>query len=64
MVIQNLMRTVEAAKEIVKTASSQLPEHRDCGCACALRDAIITSKDLIPPHKRKELALLIGKYLE
>ena len=64
MVIQNLMRTVEAAKEIVKTASSQLPEHRDCGCACALRDAIITSKGLIPPHKRKELALLIGKYLE
>jgi 5'-methylthioadenosine phosphorylase len=64
MVIQNLMRSVEAAKDIVKTVSSQLPKHRDCGCAIALRDAIITSRELIPPQKKEELSLLIGKYLE
>jgi 5'-methylthioadenosine phosphorylase len=64
MVIQNLMRSVEAAKEIIKTASSQLPNHRECGCAIALRDAIITSREQIPPQKKEELALLIGKYIE
>ena len=64
MVVQNLMHSVEAAKEIIKTASSQLPEHRECGCAVALRDAIITSRELISPQKKEELAPLIRKYLE
>ncbi len=64
MVIQNLMRTVEAAKEVIMSVSAKLPKRRDCCCANALRDAIITSRDLIPPHKKEELALLIGKYLE
>jgi 5'-methylthioadenosine phosphorylase len=64
MIIQNLMRTVEVAKEIIKSVSTQLPKHRDCCCATALRDAIITSRNLIPPQKKEELALLIGKYLE
>jgi len=63
MVISNLMRSVEAAKEIVKKASAQLPKRRECGCATALRDAIITSRELIPPKKKEELALLLGKYL-
>ncbi|TET13336.1 MAG: S-methyl-5'-thioadenosine phosphorylase [Dehalococcoidia bacterium] len=64
MVISNLMRTVDAAKEAIKKASAQLPQHRGCGCATALKDAIITSRELIPPKKKEELALLIGKYLE
>jgi len=64
MVIQNLMRTVEAAKEVVKSASAQLPKQRGCCCVTALKDAIITSRDLISPQKREELALLIAKYLE
>ena len=29
----------------------------------ALRDAIITARDRIPPHARERLGLLIGKYL-
>jgi 5'-methylthioadenosine phosphorylase len=64
MVIQNLMHTVDAAKETIRTASAQLPAHRECSCACSLRDAIITSREKIPSNKREELALLIGKYLE
>jgi 5'-methylthioadenosine phosphorylase len=64
MVIQNLMRTVDAAKNIIKTASTELPGNRQCSCACSLRDAIITSKEMIPSNKKEELALLIGKYLE
>jgi 5'-methylthioadenosine phosphorylase len=64
MVVANLMHNVEAAKEIIKEASSKLPARRTCGCATALEDAIITAKNMIPPHKKEELALLIGKYLE
>jgi 5'-methylthioadenosine phosphorylase len=64
MVIQNLMQTVEAAKDVIKSASAQLPKQRGCCCATALKDAIITSRNLIPPKKREELAPLIAKYLE
>ncbi|MEE8470414.1 MAG: S-methyl-5'-thioadenosine phosphorylase [Dehalococcoidia bacterium] len=63
MVISNLTQNVEVAKEIITKVSSQLPEHRECCCAVALKDAIITSAELIPPKKKEELALLIGKYL-
>jgi 5'-methylthioadenosine phosphorylase len=64
MVIQNLLKTLEAAKEVIKRASAQLPERTECGCATALKDAIITSKELIPPKRKEELSLLIGKYLK
>ena len=64
MVIANLRQNVETAKEIIKIASTQLPRHRDCSCATALKDAIITASELIPPAKKEELALLVGKYLE
>jgi len=63
MVIANLMKTVGAAKDVVKEACSQLPAQRGCSCATALKDAIITSEEKIPPRKKEELALLIGKYL-
>ncbi len=64
MVISNLRKTLEAAKEVINKASAQLPQRRDCGCATALKDAIITSRDLIPPKRKEELSLLIGKYLK
>ncbi len=64
MVIQNLMRSLDVAKETIRKAVVRLPSHRDCPCATALRDAIITAQVLIPPEKKEELGLLIGKYLE
>jgi len=64
MVISNLRKTLEAAKEVIKKASAQLPQRRDCGCATALKDAIITSKELTPQKRKEELSLLIGKYLK
>lgn len=41
MVIANLIRTVDAAKEIVKKTSGQLPRIRECSCPTTLKDAII-----------------------
>jgi 5'-methylthioadenosine phosphorylase len=64
MVISNLRKTLEAAKKVIIKASTQLPKRSDCGCATALKDAIITSRELIPPKKKEELSLLIGKYLK
>ena len=64
MVIANLQRSVEITKNTVKTAVSQIPKRRECQCATALKDAIITSPEHIPACLKKDLALLIGKYVK
>jgi 5'-methylthioadenosine phosphorylase len=64
MVIENLKRNAEMAKKILKTAVTRVAEKRECQCATALKDAIITTPELIPPQKKKELNLLIGRYIE
>jgi len=64
MVIANLLRSVEMAKKILKMVVTQIPEKRECQCATALKDAIITSPEHIPAQLKKELALLIGRYVQ
>jgi 5'-methylthioadenosine phosphorylase len=59
-----LLKGVEMAKKILKMVVTQIPEKRECQCATALKDAIITSPEHIPAHIKKELALLIGKYVK
>jgi 5'-methylthioadenosine phosphorylase len=64
MVVANLQQSAELAKNIVKTVVGQVPRQRNCACAMALKDAIITSPEQIPAYLKKDLALLIGKYLQ
>jgi 5'-methylthioadenosine phosphorylase len=40
-----------------------IPKKRDCACASALRYAIVTGSKDIPKEKKKELGLLIDKYI-
>ena len=63
MVISNLQRNVETAKNIVRSVVTRIPEKRDCVCATALQNAIITAPELMPAKRKKELALLIDKYI-
>jgi 5'-methylthioadenosine phosphorylase len=63
MVILNLLRGVAMAKEMIRTACARLPEKRECSCATALKDAIITDRRHISPQVREKFALLIGKYV-
>ncbi len=64
MVIANLQKNVGRAKTIIKTAVSRIPQTRECGCGEALKDSIITAPDKIPEKTKRELALLVGKYLK
>ncbi len=63
MIVSNLQKNVENAKRIVKLALGRIPKERSCLCANALETAIVTDKALIPEAKKKDLALLIGKYI-
>jgi len=63
MLIDNLLKNAEMAKEIIKKIVPHIPEARNCPCSTALKNAIITSKERIPEKAKKDLGLLIGKYL-
>ncbi len=64
LVVQNLLKNAEMGKRIVRYAVDLIPTARDkCPCPNALRDAIITSHELISEKSRRNLALLLDKYL-
>jgi 5'-methylthioadenosine phosphorylase len=62
-VIAVLRQNVRMAQTVLRRAVTRIPEARTCACAHALRDAIITPKDAVPPAVRRELAPIVGKYL-
>ena len=63
MVLSNLLKNVGTAKSMIRLACPALPQERDCHCAHALENGIITAPELIPPQTREKFALLIDKYL-
>ena len=63
-VIKNLLANAEVAKQAIQNLVPALPEARTCDCQHALRDAIITSRDMIPEQVKRDLDILVGKYLQ
>ena len=64
MIVQNLLRNVAKSQEVVAQLVPTIPESRDCGCATALENAIITELELVPPDVRRRLGPLVDKYLK
>ena len=64
MILSNLRKGVDTIREILKLLLPSIPQKRDCACADALKYAVVTGRKYIPREKRKELGLLIDKYVE
>lgn len=64
MVIRNLQNNIENSKKILLAAIKKLPEARSCTCGEALKFAIVTDKKLIPAKTKKDLKIIIGKYVK
>jgi 5'-methylthioadenosine phosphorylase len=64
MVVQTVLQNIETAKSILKEAIPLIGPERDCECANALSVAIQTARDRIPGRVKRELGLLLDKYLE
>ncbi|MBU2541013.1 MAG: S-methyl-5'-thioadenosine phosphorylase [Candidatus Omnitrophica bacterium] len=64
LVIANLQKNIDNAKKIISNLVKILPDKRDCGCRDALKFAIITDKNLIPNRVKKDLDIIIGKYIK
>jgi 5'-methylthioadenosine phosphorylase len=62
-IVQVLHQNAANACKVVKAAVAALPRERDCGCASALKNAILTSPEAISEAAKERLELLIGKYL-
>jgi 5'-methylthioadenosine phosphorylase len=63
MILTNLRKGIDTVKRILRSLLPSISEKRDCACASALKHAIVTEAKYIPEKKRKELELIIGKYL-
>ena len=63
MILTNLQKGIDTIKGILKSLLPSIPQKRDCACASALRGAVVTEAEYISEKKKKELGLLIGKYL-
>ena len=63
MVIANLNKNIQNAKNILKNIIPSLSDTRSCACRSALKHAIITDRKLIPKEIKEDLKIIIGKYL-
>ena len=63
MIIDYLNRNVDNAKKILKLAIPKVGKMKKFSAEGALKCAIMTAPDLIPEQKKKDLQILIGKYL-
>ena len=61
-VIQNLLKNVATAKEVLRAVIPAIGPARPCECPNLLRNAVITSPKAFPPRTRKRLALLLDTY--
>jgi 5'-methylthioadenosine phosphorylase len=61
-VVQNLIRNVATAKQVLERVIPALGSPRDCGCGETLRSAVITAPSAFPLATRRRLALLLDKY--
>ena len=64
MIIENLNNNVSNAKKILKAAIVQLGKLTHFSAEGALKYAIMTQRDSIPPQRIKELEVIIGRYVK
>jgi 5'-methylthioadenosine phosphorylase len=61
-VIQNLLKNVATARDVLRRVIPALTGPRTCACPTLLQNAVITSPAAFPHATRRRLDLLIGKY--
>ena len=63
IVLDNLRRNAELAKQIIRATLPQIPAEPHWPCHSALHHSIMTEKKFWPTKTKKELAPLLAKYL-
>ena len=63
MVLENMAKSEERVRNLLKKLIPAIPEERSCPCKDALKFAITTSKDRISYETRRKLGIFLDKYL-
>ncbi len=63
MILNCMHKNTDMAKAIIRRAVTEIPATRYCGCTEALKSAIVTAPEMIPPEQKEKLRLIIGKYI-
>ena len=64
LIIANLLQNAATAQKTIAEAVSRLSGPRTCACKDALATAIITRPEHVPDQTKRDLAPIIGKYME
>jgi 5'-methylthioadenosine phosphorylase len=64
MVMNNSRKNIENAKKILGQVIKGLPAEHSCNCGQALKSAIVTDPARIPAKTKKDLEIIIGKYVK
>jgi len=64
IILSNLAKNTENAKKIILKIIKELKPQRHCSCGQALKHAIVTDQKMIPAKTKKDLNIIIGKYLK
>jgi 5'-methylthioadenosine phosphorylase len=62
-IVAVLVKNAENACNVVREAVAAMPKERSCKCGSALAHAILTDRKMIPDATRKNLSLILDKYL-
>lgn len=63
MVVSNHEANLQTARAILRRLAAMDLEPRSCDCGDALRGAIVTDPDVIPPATRERLGIIAERYL-
>jgi 5'-methylthioadenosine phosphorylase len=63
-VLAVMKKNIETSKSMIREAVRMLPASRGCACGEALRNTIMTPEKLIPAKTKKDLSIIIGKYIK
>jgi 5'-methylthioadenosine phosphorylase len=61
-VVQNLLKNVATAKDVLRRVIPAIAPPRECECSSLLKNSVITNPKAFPPATRKKLALLLDNY--
>jgi 5'-methylthioadenosine phosphorylase len=66
LILENLKANIGNAKAIIKKSLGLIRSQKDCRCGCAeaLKTAIVTDPRFIPAPLKKKLSLIIGPYIK
>lgn len=63
LVVQNLLRNVATAQDVIRRVVSRIDLDNDDACQHALAGALMTEQSRIPPDVRERLGILVDNYL-